>query len=306
MTIINRTFATESDYSAMRRLATEIIAKAGLPAYATIGDLDWWRQADSDPAAAILGVRLWLDDAGNALGFAWPAADQVDILIHPDYPTLVDAALAWAEDHHRQTAPEGSEVPLRAWSFSGDTARIRALETRDYHRTDGCLVYYAQTLLANPPAPSLPTGYSITHVQSIADVTDRAAVQRAAFGSEFMTIEKQRAVMAAATYRPELDIAIRAPDGRFAAFALVWLDEANHLGVFEPVGVAADQQRLGLGRAVMLAGLGRLQALGAHRAVVQTGVQNEAARALYEAVGFMELDRCYAWVRRRPQTQVAD
>jgi predicted N-acetyltransferase YhbS len=296
MTVTDRPFRSDADYAAMQQLAGEIIGRAGLPAYFTAGDMDWWRGTDSDPAAALGDVQLWWTEDGRLVAFAWPADDQVDILIHPEHPGLFDRALAWAETHYCRTKPEGSEVPLRAWAYRNDKLRTDLLTARGYQRTDGCMVNYGQPLLWAAPAPALPPGYNVTTVQSVADIADRAAVQRAAFESEFMTVEKQRAVMATPTYRPELDLVIRAPDGRFAAFALIWLDAANHLGVFEPVGVAVEHQRRGLGRAIMMAGLRLLHQFGAHRAVVQTGLLNEPARALYESVGFVELDRCYAWV----------
>lgn len=295
MTTISRNYQDETDYEAMRRLAIEIVQTSGLPSYATIGDMDWWRCADSDPSASVDNVRLWLDDTGCVLAFAWPSGDQVDILVHPSSPYLHDAALAWAEFYYRLNAPEGSAEPLRAWGFTGDAARNAALEARGYRKTDSGLVYYVQALMQPLAPPTLPAGYTAGCVLTEEDIHARVAVQRAAFQSEFMTVEKQLTVMGAPTYRSELDVVVLAPDRTFAAFALVWYDEANRLGVFEPVGVSAAHQRLGLGRAVMQEGLRRLQAVGAHRAVVQTGPQNEAACRLYEAAGFIEIDRCYAW-----------
>jgi ribosomal protein S18 acetylase RimI-like enzyme len=128
------------------------------------------------------------------------------------------------------------------------------------------------------------------------DAEARAAVQRAAFESTFMTADRHARVRATPTYRPELDIIVVAPDGSFAAFALIWLDERNRLGVFEPLGVAVSHQRRGLGRAIMVEGMRRLAGLGARVACVETGVEEEPARRLYEATGFIELDRNHAWI----------
>jgi ribosomal protein S18 acetylase RimI-like enzyme len=141
----------------------------------------------------------------------------------------------------------------------------------------------------------LPTGYAFDHVRGEVDIARRAAVQRAAFESEFMTEAKARAVQASPTYRPELDLVIVAPDGDFAAFAQIWLDETNGVGVFEPLGVSAAHRRRGLGRAIMDEGARRLGELGARTAVVQTGFENSPALAMYQAAGFAELDRDYAW-----------
>src|SRR5581483_7766320 len=53
------------------------------------------------------------------------------------------------------------------------------------------------------------------------------------------------------------------PDGEVAAYALVWLDLPNRVSELEPVGVRADQQRRGLGRAICLYALERLRDRGA-------------------------------------------
>jgi ribosomal protein S18 acetylase RimI-like enzyme len=110
-----------------------------------------------------------------------------------------------------------------------------------------------------------------------------------------MTAERHARVRNSPTYRPELDFVVIAPDGEFAAFALVWLDEANRLGVFEPLGVAAAYQRRGLGRAIMAEGLRRLAEAGACAACVETGIGHDPARRLYEAAGFTLLDVNHAW-----------
>jgi predicted N-acetyltransferase YhbS len=278
----------------MRRLLVERLALTGLPVYATIGDLDWWRAADEDEKA-VYNAHLWFDGE-KLVAWAWPVDDQVDIVVHPHCPALHEAALVWGEAEYRQRRGDAPESPLRAWGYTGDAQRNAMLTARGYRRTDRGLVYYTRPT-AVVDSPPLPPGYAFDHVRGEADVARRTAVQRAAFASEFMTEAKTRALQALPTYRPELDLVIVAPDGEYAAFAQIWLDEANGVGVFEPLGVSAAHQRLGLGRALMNEGARRLACMGARTAVVQTGFDNGAARAMYEAAGFTELDRCYAWTR---------
>ena len=129
-------------------------------------------------------------------------------------------------------------APWVAWAFTGDVARIAALSARGYRRTERGLVVYGQPVPDPAPQPALPDGYTIRAVQGEAEAEQRVAVQRAAFESTWMTAERHARVRHSPTYRPELDIVVVAPDGEFAAFALLWLDEANRLGVFEPLGVA--------------------------------------------------------------------
>ena len=295
MTLHDRPYQTDADYNHMRALLVDSLGRAGLPVYATIGDIDWWRSADEDPRAVYM-THLWFDDQ-RPVAWAWPVDDQVDIVVHPDYPALHDAALAWAEEEYRQRQGELPEKPMRAWGFSSDTARNGALAARGYQPIEDGSVLYTQPVTAPAQPPPLPPGYRFDHVRGEADLARRVAVQRAAFESEFMTEDIARAVQASPTYRPELDLVIVAPDESYAAFALIWLDDVNHIGVFEPVGVAANHWRRGLGRALLAEGVRRLAERGAQTACVQTGFHNHRARGLYQAAGFVEFDRNYAWIR---------
>jgi len=99
----------------------------------------------------------------------------------------------------------------------------------------------------------------------------------------------------APTYRADLDLVVVAPDSSFAAFCLIWLDTANALGIFEPVGCHPDHQRRGLTRAVVEEGLRRLHGLEARTASVNSHRGDEAAARLYASTGFREIDCMEAW-----------
>ncbi len=294
--ITSRPFQSETDYGHMRRLLIEALALTGLPVYATIGDIDWWRAADEDERA-VYNAYLWFDGE-QPVAWAWPVDDQVDIVVHPAYPALHEAALIWGEAEYRQRQGDKPENPLRAWGYTSDATRNAMLAARGYQRTDRGLVYFIRSIGVIEPPP-LPPDYTFDHVRGEADVVRRTAVQCAAFQSEFMTEAKTRALQTLPTYRPELDLVIVTPDGEYAAFAQIWLDEVNGVGVFEPLGVSAAHQRLGLGRALMDEGARRLARMGARTAVVQTGFDNDRAQMTYEKAGFTELDRCYVWTRPR-------
>jgi predicted GNAT family acetyltransferase len=83
---------------------------------------------------------------------------------------------------------------------------------------------------------------------------------------------------------------IEAHDGRFAAYALLWPDDANGVGELEPVGTAPAHRRLGLAGAACLEVARRLRGLGAGTAVVYA-VEGSAAGRLYGSLGFEQVDR---------------
>jgi predicted N-acetyltransferase YhbS len=249
-----------------------------------------------DEAAFMPQVPLWYDGVRLA-GFVWPTAGNADLVAHPQRRDVEEAMLAWSEAHLTATAAEGGPAQLVVWALESDQPRQPRLADRGYTRTEDHYIWHQFDLTGGAPAPQLPAGYGVRHVEGEADVEARVAVHRAAFHPSRMTVAKHRAVMKSLTYRPELDLVVTAPDGSFAAYCIVWFDMANQIGLFEPVGCHPDHQRRGLATAVMHEGLRRLHALGARRAhVLAWGAKGGGSR-LYPSAGFEVIDRIYAWKR---------
>jgi len=121
-------------------------------------------------------------------------------------------------------------------------------------------------------------------VQDASEAGARAAVLAAAFGAPAQP-ERYQQLMQAPGYTIELDLVAVAPDGRFGAFAMGWIDPVNKVGQFEPVGTAPDSRRMGLGRAVLLEGMRRMKVRGAESVMVIVEEAEQAARELYGSVG---------------------
>jgi mycothiol synthase len=291
-----RPYADENDYAAMRELLVQIEARQGPLVYCHLGDLDWWRYTDADPDAAVRAVQLCFDADMRLVAFPWPKGSQVDIIALPGHGQAEDELLDWAEARFRATA-DGADAPFRAWSYEHDERRNQALQARGYERGTAHYNTNARDLSIDPPAPELPPGYHIRHVRGEEDIAARVAVHRDAFAPSRMTVEKHRAVMAAPTYRPELDLVVEAPDGTFAAYCLVWFDAANRTAEFEPVGCHSAHRRRGLTKAVLFEGMRRVRALGATRcSVISSGDANsEPARRLYASAGCHVAGRIWAW-----------
>ncbi len=283
----------DDDYLDVLAFARTVYRLHGPPVYATAGELDWWRCLD--PSLEGMGrARLWFDGE-QIVGLAYPAYGRVDLLIHPHYETLTEPMLAWSEgDRLREAGPDAA---LGAWSFTGDQTRLAVLRQRGYRR--GEAFFYARTrpVADALPATPLPDGYHLRTVAAETDLPARVAVHNDAFDPSTLTVSRYRRAIQAASYRPDLDLVAVAPDGTFAAFCIVWYDADNQIGAFEPVGTHSAHRRRGLARAVMVEGLRRLRALGAHTALVNTYYEDEPAIRLYESLGFREVDRFCAWVR---------
>ena len=155
--------------------------------------------------------------------------------------------------------------------------------------------------LADPiESPELPGGYRLRQVEGKADLERRVEVHRAAFHPSKVTVPGYRHLRTLPPYREQLDLVVEAPDGSFAAYALVWLDEENGVGELEPVGAHPEHQRLGLGKAVCLEACRRLRETGADTAIVYS-LHGYHAGKLYGSAGFECIDRQLEYRRATPR-----
>jgi predicted N-acetyltransferase YhbS len=264
----------------------------GQPDYCTIGDLDWWRYTNEDPDA-IRRARFWLNDRGNVVGFAWPSGDQLDYVLDPIHRDLEPEMITWAETQIRRS---GDHPSMTAYANDGHTERQVQLQSLGFERAGESFRVWHRMLDA-VPEPLTPGNYVIRNVEGEKDVAARVAAHRDAFAPSKMTEAKHRAVMASPTYRPELDLIVEAPDGSVAAYCIVWFDDVNAHGLFEPVGCHSAHRQRGLTTAVMFEGMRRIRDLGAQTATVLSHPASVAANRLYASTGFSNIDMIRAWVK---------
>jgi ribosomal protein S18 acetylase RimI-like enzyme len=95
--------------------------------------------------------------------------------------------------------------------------------------------------------------------------------------------------MASPAYPAGWDLVAWGAEGDAAACAIAWPDPISGVGNFEPVATHPTHRRHGFATAVLLEGCRRLRAAGMTAAMVRTPEDNDAARALYRAAGFVEV-----------------
>ncbi len=235
-------------------------------------------------------MQLWEDPRGDLAGWAVGRADGFDYQVAPQH----------RGSHLERQGIAGAQASILAWRkqqdldarcvvecFADDTQRIQALTQLGYAPTERGSVHMARTLEDEIPPPAPPDGWTARGLRE-ADIDSRAETQYEAFapGSKTTPATWRHLMANAPGYEADLDnIAVR-EDGTVGAAALVWVDDVNRIGEFEPVGTRPEFQRRGLGRAVMLRGLAKLRERGMRTACVGTNATNVAAIGLYESVGF--------------------
>ncbi len=285
----------EADLRAMGDLLLVCRAAAPIDDYPPLAEL----RALLDPASPERKVEaaLWEDGGGRPIAFAYLEPRAVLFFyLHPDrLPAdddrrrdgIVAEILAWASARGRAAGYEQLYSPAR----EDDAARITLLQRHGFAPHHWVTIRMTRPLAAPLPEPQYPAGFTVRPVAGEEEVEAHVALHREAFDSANPTVAHRLSVMRDPEYRPDLDLVAVAPDGALAGFCLcsIGREENGRLGRSEgwvdTLGTRPAYRTLGLGRALLLTGLQRLQAGGVETAVLGTGQGNPAV-ALYESVGF--------------------
>jgi len=236
---------------------------------------------------------LYEGDDGRLLALLVPYPTRhvgLDLLIHPDHRGGVLEAALLAEGERavrallRAAGVEAASVGSEA--MDRDAARREALARLGYAPAGGPSMLYTTRSLRDPiPESVLPAGFSIRSVAGEGEVEAVCAVHNGAFTPKWFP-EKYLAVMRTPGFEIERELVVVAPDGRFAAFLIYWVDPVSRGGLFEPVGCHRAFQRRGLAKALMYEGMRRMVARGMEGAIVKHNADNPSAVALYHSAGF--------------------
>ncbi|NDJ61045.1 MAG: GNAT family N-acetyltransferase [Chloroflexi bacterium] len=296
MTITRRPYNGAPDLARMQMLNAAARAQRGICGYLHPGDI---------PHRIYNGLRryapeeiayVWEDDAGALIAYCllYPEYCGFDLQIHPDWLAAAfeadllaqseDLARAWKDRRAADDEPcEAVEVDL----FDCDERRIAWALAHGFtpaETPDNAITVRALRALEETSAP-LPDGFTVRSTTGIEEAAALAEVHSRSFDSDWTAAEYAR-VMRSPGYDAEREWIVVAPDGRFAAFCIYWVDTVNKSGYFEPVGTHADFRRLGLARALMVAVMRRMQALGLTTVQVNHDMDNPASTKLYEGLGF--------------------
>ncbi len=259
-------------------LATELLHRARL-ADPTAGlweaaDLHWWwrRPRSSDPIEQL----FWVDDDGPVAavlltdwGRTW-GCDPI-VVPHMREPALT---VVWSRALDLIETLQLSTVEVLA---RDDDAEMPALLADVGFTVTGERSGNTWMVSADRPVvTAVPEGFRLV---DRAQAGDRPHPMQGRNGTDVEARLRQCPL-----YDPELDLAVEAPNGDIAAYALFWYDAVTGVGMVEPMRTEDQYQRRGLARMLLATGLNCLAARGAQR--LKVGYGTEAARNLYVGAGF--------------------
>ena len=252
-------------------------------------------------------LRLWEDEEGRLVGFGqmWipKEGDNLDGYlywrIHPDVrgSGIEDSIFDWGSERLREVSRE-RDMPAKFLSGTRDF-HTYGLEVLKAHGMEPVRYWFKmERPLDEPmPEPVLPEGYTLTHMQGEEDVAPWVDCFNQSFIDHWnhhpVTVESHSHWLTDPKYRQDLDLRAVTPDGTVAAFCFCWIDpESNERnnrseGWIAELGTRRGHRKIGLGTAMLLAGMRKLKAEGMAKAMLGVDAENPSgALRLYESVGF--------------------
>jgi GNAT superfamily N-acetyltransferase len=226
-----------------------------------------------------------------ALPARFPPFFPVDKAVHFRSADLEKEIFTFVETHY-----PGVCVPV----FADDTLRREVLASRGFTQISGWNHHYWRDITGPLPASMSPSGYTIRSMGDESEHPARSWCSWRAFHSDEPVSNYDgdsswyRNIQSAPLYRRDLDLIAVSGNGEIAGFCTIYYDDYTRSAVTVLVGVAAEHWRRGLGKAVMIEGMRRLQVLGCTR--VFSTANEQPADALYRSV-MTDMKRTDTWTK---------
>jgi len=295
MKLLRHPYKKEEDYWQIRNFLREVfLLNSRLEHSWHVARLDYWRWhfilncLSCGPVERV--TSIWESADGDIAAVLHPISqNEIRLHVHPGYRTGELEGEIFATAEKRLSAwSEGEISNLYVPIFEDDTLRKEVLTRMGYERRPGWGHHWRRDLDTHVPEASLPQGYTIRSMGDINEHPSRSWASWRAFhadeGDENYDGDWSwyQNIQASPLYRRDLDIVSVAEGGDIASFCTIYYDDYTRSAVCVLVGTAAEHWRRGLGKAVILEGMRRLQALGCTR--VFATAHDTAADALYGSV----------------------
>ncbi|MEG4419641.1 GNAT family N-acetyltransferase [Microcoleus sp. LAD1_D5] len=263
-------------------------------------------------------IRLWEDAEGKLIGFSQLSVSEPGEVIdgwlwfrvHPDARggDVEATAIAWGEVRMREvSAMRGGRVKLRTYARAEDCDRISVLGSCGF-KVDRYFFRMARSLSEAIPEPHFPEGFTLRQFPGEQDAAAWVEMFNQSFIDHWnhhdLTVDKFKHELAKPHYRNDLDLIAVADDGTFVSFCYceISVEECDRTGRNEGwiacLGTRRGFRKMGLGRAMLLAGLHRLKAAGVATAIVGVDAENSSgAMGLYESAGFHNIRNSISYVK---------
>lgn len=259
------------------------------PDFDTERDLRVWH--DSEDRLVAFG-QMWVPKGGKDLdGYLYWR-------VHPEarHSGIEENLFSWAQERMLEVGRErGMAAKIRATARDFDAYSRSVVEA---HGMEPVRYWFRMARPLDEPVPEaqFPEGYTLRHT-SEEDLEAWVECYNQSFIDHWthhpLTIENHKHWLTDSKYRPDLDLVAIAPDGTIAAFCFCLIDPDSNKrnnrseGWIDMLGTRRSHRKIGLGTAMLLAGMSKLKAEGIEQAMLGVDAENPSgALRMYEAVGF--------------------
>lgn len=214
----------------------------------------------------------------------------------PDYTVIKRDILQYAMDHLSNQGEFGVVIADKDAEFLKIAEELGFSSTIEKEHDAAFFIDETSTEY------KLPEGFVITSMEETFDLSQYRSVLWKGFNhelngeGEFLFTKEREESSKEEMLRPNVNLSLKiaavAPNGNFAAYCGMWYDPEAGFAVIEPVATDPDYRKLGLGRAVVLEGIRRVDALGAKIAFVGSSQQ------FYYSIGMRPYAASTVW--RKP------
>ncbi len=315
MQLTPRTYQTIEDYWRIREFLRQVMIlnqRRELSWHVARWDYWWWfANVDIEKIPPEESIFLWETPDGEIAAVLNPEGHgQVFLQTHPAFrtPGLDHEMLAIAEERLSITGADGRRK-LQVFADSQDHAIHQALSRRGFQRVErpGEQELQHRRSLDDPlPERIHSPGYTIRPLGDGLELLERCYASGLGFHDDNIHTARNNRdhpewyhhIQNAPLYRRDLDIVAIAADGSVASFVTAWFDDVSRTAYLEPVATVPAHRQHGLGKAVILDALHRLQRMGCKVAFV--GGYSQPANALYFSVMGPEYDLSQPWEKVIP------
>lgn len=292
MKLTMRKFQDEEDFWRMRALAREaFLLNDRLERSWSTPRLDYWRwhyitTVGTEPMEKV--TNLWENTDGHLVAAVYTIASEVYLITHPHYRNAeLEHEMYLCAEVNLFTTKAGDQPRLYALADEDDPLRQAVLAVRGYIYRDRPVCRWLRDLMVPLPEITAAPGYIIRSMGDVSEHERRSWASWRAFHPDEPDEDYEGGdwfanLQSAPSYRRDLDIVAEAPNGEIAAFATLFYDDATRSAVCVLMGVVAEHQRRGLGKAVLTEGLRRARQMGCTRAFANGF--DPPANALYGSV----------------------
>ena len=290
MAITQRAY-TDNDLPQLQAAIAAWIQEAGDCGYCHIGELThhiYKGLHGKSPRNEL--VHIWEDETG-IVGIAVNHLfdNTFEVFTSPKYrgteSEIQMLQIAAATTLYNMQKMDNAEKSVNIDVWNCDATRQQVLSQLGFVQYRIWTDFNERSLSTPIPEPILPHGFTIRSC-TLDDIENFIVAYNSAFNGKWDAQDYREHVMKQPGYNPKNLFVVVAPDGQFTAFTIIWFDEVNKVGLFEPVGTHQDFHRRGLARALMLHCLHLMKERGMKTAKVGHDSENVAAKKLYHSIGF--------------------